>query len=149
MRSGQLDKAGSVLMQALKGSPDDVELNLMLGILRCQEGNYQAAIKLLGQLSEREPANSRVRVALGAAYLAAGQHSRARMELDMAVGLDPDSSEAHYDLAQVLLTSTPPDPEGAESHYKNALSLGAKRDPDFEKRLQTAMGGSAKTTPRR
>ena len=53
--------------------------------------------------------------------------------------MNPDLSEGHYDLAQVLLASNPEEPEKARDSYRKALTLGAEPDPAFERKLNRAI----------
>ena len=57
-------------------------------------------------------------------------------ELEAALAFEPDSREAHYNLAQLLLLTTPRDAERAGEHYREALKFGAQRDAALEAELE-------------
>ena len=141
MRKGEWSRAHELIVAGLARHAADSELQLMLGMVQCREGRFGDAVKTLRPLTERDPADAKARVALGAAYIALGQYIDARMELLAAVGFAPDMSEAHYNLAQVLLWGKPSDPEMAGDHYRQAVKLGAAPDPAFELELEKVLSG--------
>lgn len=144
MREGQNDKAYELVMFGLAKSPDNLQLQLMLASLHIKAGRCKDAVDLMLPLVGSEQGNGKVRVVLGAAYFGLGKCDEARMELEMALGLDPDISEAHYNFAQLLLNTKPPDPARAREHYKKALALGAEPDPVLEAALDKALPGGKK-----
>ena len=139
MREGKVKEARALLDAELAKLPDDPGLLYLYGMVYCREGDFANAAKVLKHVVDTDQSNARARVALGGAYLAMHDYVNARMELEMAVGFDPDLAEAHYDLAQVLLVGTPSDPEGARDRYTEALKLGSQPDPAFEARLSRAL----------
>lgn len=137
IRRGELGDARDSVTGGLARSPDDRKLRLILGILYCKEGNFEAAVRTLKKLvaDEKEDVDIEAHLALGGAYLALGNYENAKMELEMVIAFAPDMSEGHFNLAQVLLANDPPDVEGARKSYVTALKRGAKADPKFEEHL--------------
>jgi tetratricopeptide (TPR) repeat protein len=137
IRGGEFVNARDSIAGGLSRSPGDRQLRLMLGILYCKEGNYDAAARTLKKLvaDEREDVDIQAHLALGGAYMALGNHKNAKLELEMVIAFEPNMSEGHFNLAQVLLAEDPPDAEGARRSYVEALERGAKADPKFEELL--------------
>ena len=53
-----------------------------------------------------------------------------------AIELQPNYTEAHFNLAVFYLQRTPPAVELARRHYQKALDLGASPDAQLEKSLE-------------
>ncbi len=132
MREGRSEKAYELVMYGLAKSPDNPQLQVMLGTLHVQAGRFKEAVDLMVPLVAGEQGTAKSRVVLGAAYFGMGKYDEARVELEMAMGLDPDLSEAKYNFAQLLLHTNPPDPVRAGKYYKDAVGLGATPDPALE-----------------
>jgi Flp pilus assembly protein TadD len=141
LKTGDLASARKKISEGLSQSPEDRKFRLMLGILYCKEGNFEAAVRTLKKLvaDERENVDVQAHLALGGAYMALGNYANARLELEMVIAFNPGMSEGHFNMAQLLLLADPPDPEGARQSYVEALKRGAKAEPRFEKRLSTAL----------
>ncbi|MEI6809196.1 MAG: hypothetical protein WCN95_10790 [bacterium] len=144
IRAGQGDKALELVVYGLAKSQNNPQLLLMLGTLHVNAARYKEAIDLMRPLVSGEQGTAKARVVLGAALFGAGNIDEARMELEMALGLDPDLSEAHYNFAQLLLNAKPPSPVRADEHYKEALRLGSEPDPALEAAISKAMAGGKK-----
>ena len=138
MREKHGEKAYELVMFGLAKSPEDPQLLLLLGTLQVQAGRCKDAISTIMPLVEADSSNAKARVLLGASYCGLGRYDEARMELEAAIGYDPDLSEAHYNFAQLLLNTQPPDPARALEQYKSALALGAEPDPVLQAALDKA-----------
>jgi len=112
--------------------PDNVNLRLLAGLAQCQARRFGDAIFLLKELSIEEPSNAPVRVGLAAAYFGDDQREAAIAELETAISLEPGMAEAHYNMAQVMLTGPAPDHDAAYDFYHRALELGTAPDPRLE-----------------
>ena len=53
-----------------------------------------------------------------------------------ALELSPDYADAHFNLAVVFGTQTPPNKEEARKHYKRAVELGAEPDSALEQLIK-------------
>ena len=53
-----------------------------------------------------------------------------------AIADNPDYADAHFNLAVIYSTSSPPAKELAKRHYEKALALGAAPDPTLDKLLR-------------
>jgi Tfp pilus assembly protein PilF len=76
---------------------------------------------------------------LGVAYLGVGNLGRSRNAFEKALDQEPELTEAHFNLAQILLRLKKPDAEGARKHYLQALQKGASRDPELERGINQAL----------
>lgn len=131
LKEGETAEARQVLMKGLHLEPDDKTIRLLMGMLHCQANEFENAMYMLEPLVEEDPSNANARVVLGTAYFGLGRIPDAKAEMKCAVNLNPRLSEAHYNLTQILLSTTPPDLDGARYHYKKALDLGSKPDKDL------------------
>jgi len=52
-----------------------------------------------------------------------------------AINENPNYADAHFNLAVIYATSSPPSREQAKQHYATATKLGANPDPALEKLL--------------
>jgi len=64
-------------------------------------------------------------------YYGLGKPQEASKQLREALVINPKIAEAHYNLAQLLLSIKPADTNLARTHYKSALELGAKPDTNL------------------
>lgn len=128
-------QARELLMQALLRSPDHRATRLLLGIVQCQSGDFRDAAYVLEQLASDYPDDAHTQVVLAAAYSGLGRPADAIAALQRALNLNPNLPEAHYNMAQRLLSADPPNEEGARTHYRQALALGAARDEMLDRLL--------------
>jgi len=131
LRKGKTKNAYDVLLKGLNFYPNDRTIRLLMAIAQCQAGKFDDAVYLLNSLIEENPSDAEVNVVLGAAYFAIGRVDGAVENLKRALTINPDFIEAHYDMAQILLSITPPDLEAARYHYKKTLDLGSKPDKEM------------------
>ena len=146
LREGKGQDARGVLMEGLRRDPDNRDVRLLIGMAQCQVGKFSDAAHVLEPLIEEKPADAHARVVLGSAYFGLGRFEEARREMETALRHDARLSEAHYNLAQILMVLTPPDREKALEHYRRSVELGAPADPTLEERLDP-MGPPAEPAP--
>ena len=89
-----------------------------------------------GLASLYDPRNPRARNYLGVVVGRKGWIDGAQVELRRAVEIDPNYSDAHYNLAVFYLEARPPSTELARRHYFRAIELGADPDPEIELSLK-------------
>lgn len=133
---GKSTEARTLLMTALKIDPDDSTIRLLISIAQCDAGNFADAVFILKQLLDEDPSSANAHLALGTAYFGLGRFADAEQEIKRAMAINPRLAAAHYDLAQVMLLTTPRDINAARQYYKSAVALGCKRDKDFERQLR-------------
>jgi len=132
IESRQPQTAKALLLDGLRLNPDDRTVRLLMGIAQCEAGAFADAEYLLKPLVEEAPDEPLGHVALGTVYFALGRPDEAAQELTLAIGLDPDLADAHYNLAQILARSDPPNLAAARDHYQTAMDLHCPGDALLE-----------------
>lgn len=136
LRMGGIDEARDLLFQwSIIPSPDD-GLNLLLALIYCHDGQYAKAIQLVEIALNNDKSNAVAHVIMGVALAGTGQTKDAISEMQNALSIDPRLSEAHYNLARLILAQNPGQTETAHAYYLNALKFGAAPDPALAKLLQ-------------
>jgi tetratricopeptide (TPR) repeat protein len=139
MQSGKEADAMVLLREAAERMPAEPGLVVLLGVAACRVGQFQDAVFVLQPFDVRRPDNADALLTLGTAYMGLGRIGEARDVTEKALKVNPDSAEAHYNLAQILVTLKPPEVAESQQHYRRALELGLPADPDFENTLRTAL----------
>ncbi len=98
----------------------------------CQTGKFKDAERLAERMVQLNKRDGIAHLLLGTAALGQGRTTEALTEIRLATVLNPDSQEAHYNLAQLLIREEPADTEAAKRHYMMAVELGAVRDEEIE-----------------
>jgi Flp pilus assembly protein TadD len=132
------DGAGSLaaLQECVRLTPTDAQGQLLLGMAYCRVQKFKEAIAVLRPLVLKDSSNVSARNVLGAAWLGQGNMNEARLELEKVLRMNPNLSDAHYNLAQVFVFSRPPDYTQARRHYRRALELGATPDREIEQLME-------------
>ena len=136
LKTGEAARARVILLQGLRLDPDHVTTRVLLGMAQCMARNFADAVFLLQQLVQEIPNDPHARVALATAYFGVNRVADAARELERAIEVAPDMSEAHYNMAHVLLATTPPDTDAARRHYRKSLDLGGAPDEYLEDALK-------------
>lgn len=132
LKTGEAETARELLLEGLRLDPDDGAIRLLMGVARCQTGEFEDAIYLLQQMIEEAPSNANIRVALAGAYFGLGHLTAAEEELEHALAINPDLPDAHLNMIQILLSTTPLDLDGARDHYIKALNLGVEPEKSLD-----------------
>ena len=82
------------------------------------------------------PADPRAHNSLAIILKRIGWTNGAEVELQKALDLDPDYTEAHFNLAVMYLERKPPSLEMAGRHYRKARALGAAPDEIVEQQIR-------------
>ena len=117
-------------------APGDSFAHSTLGIVYFQQARYDEAIAALTQSVSTDPKTPASHNFLGIAAAKKGWPEAALKELGTALQLDPNYTDAHFNLAVLLATAQPPDKDGARKHYKKAVDLGMAPDAKFEETLK-------------
>lgn len=99
LREGQIDPASELFSQALEAYPFDARALLGRGLVLMTQGASQDAVACLRRGAELFSSHIGSWVALGWAYLAAGQHEQARTTFEKALMIDDTFAETHGSLA--------------------------------------------------
>ena len=129
-------EAEKALREAIRVAPNDAFSHSVLGIAFYQQGNYDDAIKVLSRAVALDPNDAKTRNYLGISSSHKGLQEAAEQECTKAIELDEGYGDAHFNLAVIYATKTPPTKELAKRHYNRALKLGLPKDAELEKLLK-------------
>lgn len=135
LQDGENEAALATVQEARRNQPADRNLLLIEGITLTLLQRYTEAATLLNDLAKHNPRNGEIHGALGGAMMGAGFYDEARETLLMAVDLDDDLPECHYNLALLYAFIDPVNHKLARRHYQQALELGVAADPRLDKAL--------------
>ncbi|MDO9542517.1 MAG: tetratricopeptide repeat protein [Kiritimatiellia bacterium] len=136
MRLGLVAEARDLLFQwCVIPSPDN-GINSLLALILCHDRQFDRAIQLAEIVLNDDNSNAAAHVVLGVALAGTGQTDAAMSEMQKALALNPRLSEAHYNLACLMLKKKPKKNSTAAAYYQNALKFGAAPDPALAKLLQ-------------
>jgi tetratricopeptide (TPR) repeat protein len=133
--AGHLADCEKTVQRAMALDPDDPATLFLLGILRYRQEKLDEAFTALSRSAEFNPTNAGTQNFLGCVLADKGLRPAAETALRKALQVDPDYADAHYNLALVYASETPPSPELARWHYKRALELGHPKNANLEKLL--------------
>ncbi len=136
--AGNPKAAEPLLKKAVQIRIETAPAWLALGTLYMDQDRLDEALAALAQATIYEPSNARARNFLGVVCGRKGWYDAAQDELRQALKIDPNYSDAHYNLALFYLEQKPPAIELGRRHYYRAIDLGAQPDPALEKILKTS-----------
>ena len=126
------EEARDLLIKTLMTDPDNMRIRLMIGIVQCRLKQYNDAIYLLETLIEENPGDANAHVILATAYFGLNSYKNAIAQLNKALELDSFHKAANFNMAKVLLKTTPDDTELIAKYYIKAVELGSIRDPKLD-----------------
>ena len=136
LQEGENDAALATVQEARKARPTDMNLVLIESIALIRLQQYREAAAMLVDLAKNNPRNAEIHATLGAAMMGAGFYEEARETLLMAIKLDKNLPECHYNLAQLYALVAPKDVKLARKYYKQALDLGIAPDAQLDQILK-------------
>ena len=128
-------EAEKPLREAVRVAPNDAFSHSVLGIVLVQQEKYDDAIQVLSRAVALDPNDAKTRNYLGISSSRKGLQEAAEQECRKAIELDDSYGDAHFNLAVIYATQTPPSKELAKRHYNRALELGVPKDAELEKLL--------------
>jgi len=128
-------EAEKPLREAIRVAPNDAFSHSVLGIVLVQQEKYDDAIQVLSRAVALDPNDAKTRNYLGISSSRKGLQEAAEQECRKAIELDDSYGDAHFNLAVIYATQTPPAKELAKRHYNRALELGVPKDEELEKLL--------------
>jgi Flp pilus assembly protein TadD/predicted nucleic acid-binding Zn-ribbon protein len=126
-------EAEKALREAIRVAPNDAFSHSVLGIVLVQQEKYDDAIQVLSRAVALDPNDAKTRNYLGISSSRKGLQEAAEQECRKAIELDDSYGDAHFNLAVIYATQTPPAKELAKRHYNRALELGVPKDEELEK----------------
>jgi tetratricopeptide (TPR) repeat protein len=134
--TGDVKDAEPLLRKAVQLRIETAPAWLTLGLIYIDQNRLDEALAALAEAALYDPKNPRIHNYLGVVFGRKGWIDAAEAELREALTIDPDYSDANYNLAVFYLEKTPPSIELARRHYYRAIQLGAPPDQDIEKTLK-------------
>ena len=126
------EEARDLLIKTLMTDPDNMRVRLMIGIVQCRLKQYNDAIYLLETLIEENPGDANAHVILASAYFGANHYKDTIDQLNKALKINSFHKAANFNMAKVLMKTTPDDTEAIAKYYIKAVELGAQRDPKLD-----------------
>lgn len=116
----------SRLETAVALNPNDADSAAVLANIYANQGNVAEAIGLYEQATISRPDDGNLRLAFGIALLRNRSYFDARIQLERALELLPESASPAYYLGQLEQRKTEPDDAAAREWYLRAIEI----DPD-------------------
>lgn len=116
-------------------NPDDADSAAVLANIYANEGNLAGAIPLYERATIARPDDGDLRLAFGIALMRGGSYLDARIQLERALELLPDSAGPPYYLGVVAEQSDDPDLDAAREWYQLAIDTA----PDSQLAEQAAI----------
>jgi arylsulfatase A-like enzyme/tetratricopeptide (TPR) repeat protein len=126
MAGGEPGLAMPILQEDLTTSPDDLFLNLSLGIVYGQLGRYEQAERCLEKVLEVQPEAPKALSTLGSIYMSREEYDRAEDAFSAVLALDDaDIESRHVSLINlgVIRYLVRRDPAHAVPHFEEALEV--------------------------
>ncbi len=101
IQSGQLDQALKLVLQERQRAPNDLQLQLMEGVIQAQQGQVDKAIESFKKMTEAHPDVSEAYNNLGVLYASKGNLEEARSQFEKALLTNPSYAAAQRNLADV------------------------------------------------
>ncbi len=139
MQDNKNPEAIALLREASELIPTEPEMLIQLSVAYCRAAEFASAVAVLVPFDVKHPTHADALLTLGTAYMGLGRIGEARVATEKALKINPDSPEVNYNMAQILISLSPPEVMDAQQHYRRALELGMAPDPDFENTLRTAL----------
>jgi len=137
-RLEEYEAARDHLRESLSIAPTVAHHWLVLALCYYELEDLDLAMSCLFRARHEDKTDPRVHLYLAVMARDYGWQSAAEIELQRAIILDPQYTDAHYNLAMLYLEREPPSYELARRHYYFALDLGGEPDRKIEKILRDA-----------
>lgn len=93
-------RAEDLFNQALRSMPNELDIQIGLGILHEYSGDEEKGVAAFRRALELDPNNVRARISLGVAYAMSGEYQSALEEYVRAKAIDPDIENPHERLGR-------------------------------------------------
>ena len=113
-----------------------------LGVTHFKQERWNEALGSFEKGLEVNPRNARARHYLGIIATKLSLIERAEREFKMALAIDPEFGEAHFNLAVLYATWDPPRWPEAKLAYEQAVKKGVSPDASLERLLRGSSGGA-------
>ena len=136
LRAGQFADAEKVLTQCLAEAPQNAAAHHVLGMTYFREGDLEKAAKAFEDAAKHDPKQALPHHYLGIIASRQKESERAEKEFRKALEINPLFGEAHFNLAVLYASASPPQWDKARTEYESALGKGVQPDPNLEKLLK-------------
>ena len=97
------EQAEKYLKKSMFLAPDELLPPYYIAMAAQKQGDAEKAILLFGNILKRHPEHGPSHEGLGRSLFKLRRYEEARVHLEKAIGLDPESSAANYQLGQLLV----------------------------------------------
>ena len=118
---GRLDEAEALYRELLRDEPGHQVVLHLSGLIAFQRGRYREAVTLMEMALAGGATNVAIYMNCGLAYRALGDLDKAARHIAWAIALDPESADAHFNYALVLLDQG--QPQQAAVHLEIVVEL--------------------------
>ncbi len=127
------------LLERLRQDPSDKDALVDLGDAFYDHSEWEDAIAWYEDALYADEGNTDVRARLGTAYFYSGNLEKAKQQWLRVLEMDPDEVQAHYGLAMLYSSQTPPDSEAAAREWETVIRLapGSQEAGSAERQLET------------
>ena len=132
LQQNHLADAEKHITNALMIDPDNDYSLVVLGELRYEQTNQDAALDAFSRASRLNPQNPEIQNWLGIVLSEKGLRGQAEAAFRRAVQIDPKYANAHINLAFVYVLQKPSLVELARLHYQQALAVTHARNMKLE-----------------
>jgi len=133
---GQASECEKTVAHALALDPDDPPCLQFLGILRYNQKKLDESLNALSRSAKYlATTNPATQFYLGKVLQEKGLRSAAETAFRKTLEVEPNYSDAHYNLAFVYATEKPPSLALARWHYQRAVDLGHEKSQELERLL--------------
>jgi tetratricopeptide (TPR) repeat protein len=122
-QSHQYGKARLILKSLLRRSPDNFDLNELMGLVWRGQGDSEEAEKYLAKAVELKPSSADARMYWASCLIGLRQYSRAQKEFQTAVQLQPTRYDTNHNLGEFYIA------EGKLSAAVPYLQMAQQADP--------------------
>jgi len=136
IQAHKLSAAEVALKKAISINPSDSFAATNLGIVYSKQGRFDEAIVALNEAVSVDAKDHIAWNYLGICMGEKGSKTEAEENFKRSIAVRDDYAEAHFNLAVLYATATPPALELAKQHYKAAVEHGAPPDPSLDRLLQ-------------
>jgi len=96
-----IEEATNAFQKALEINPDETQHQINLALTYVETAQPMQGIMMLRELSEKEPKNTSVLMALGQLSIRSGQYDKAVERYQQVIEIEPNNVKGYYALAQV------------------------------------------------
>jgi tetratricopeptide (TPR) repeat protein len=101
-QKGQLKEAQAIAKKILKMSPDNADINHLLGVIELERGQHDSACRLIDRAIRSNPRQPMYFNNLGLAFHTGGHFKKALSAFERAIQLNPNLAGAHYNRGNEL-----------------------------------------------